>query len=65
MPELNPYRMHPVFWEREMTHNKCALCRKAARFAKTDTIVNETDEATRTIEDEHTATVIRRERSMR
>jgi hypothetical protein len=48
-----------------MTHNKCALCRKAARFAKTDTIVNETDEATRTIEDEHTATVIRRERSMR
>ena len=55
------YRMKPVNWERHMTHDECGKCFRAARAAKTDTIVNETDQATRTIDNDHTAIVIRRE----
>lgn len=55
--------MKPFNWERHMTHDGCGPCLRAARFAKTDTIVNDTDQATRTIDNDHTATVIRREGS--
>lgn len=57
------YRMKPFNWERHMTHDGCGPCLRAARFAKTDTIVNDTEQATRTIDNDHTATVIRREGS--
>lgn len=53
-------------WERHMTHQACGKCLRAARFAKTDTIVEDMEWATQTVVDtdngsEHTATVIRRE----
>lgn len=64
MPRTNPYRMNAARWQRHMTHSGCGKCLRAARMAKTDTIVDGTDTATRTITDkderEHTATVTRR-----
>lgn len=61
MPSLHPYRMNPKNWERHMTHRGCGKCMRAARLAKTDTIVDDVDEATRTVDNDHTATVFRRE----
>lgn len=60
------YRKAAVTWERHMAHESCGKCLRAARMAKTDTIVDDVDEATRTIVgaggEPHTATVVRRER---